>query len=80
MDNLLPVKPFQETLHAGMCGPASLKMILGYYEMEKNFVWVGDYVLQGDLIAYIGNTGNTHGPTGCHLHFDVLGARNPFVR
>ncbi|OGZ58913.1 MAG: hypothetical protein A3B96_02185 [Candidatus Spechtbacteria bacterium RIFCSPHIGHO2_02_FULL_43_15b] len=35
MDNLLPVKPFQETLHAGMCGPASLKMILGYYEMEK---------------------------------------------
>lgn len=35
MSNLLPVKPFQETLHAGMCGPASLKMVLEYYGMEK---------------------------------------------
>ena len=35
MPNLLPVKPFQETLHAGMCGPASLKMVLEYYGVEK---------------------------------------------
>lgn len=35
MANLLPVKSFQETLHAGMCGPASLKMVLAYYGMEK---------------------------------------------
>ncbi|MEK7082916.1 MAG: C39 family peptidase [Patescibacteria group bacterium] len=35
MSNLLPVKPFQETLHAGMCGPASLKMVLEYYGVEK---------------------------------------------
>ena len=35
MPNLLPVKPFQETLHAGMCGPASLKMVLDYYGVEK---------------------------------------------
>lgn len=35
MPNLLPVTPFQETLHAGMCGPASLKMVLEYYGMEK---------------------------------------------
>jgi len=35
MSNLIPVKPFQETLHAGMCGPASLKMVLDYYVMEK---------------------------------------------
>jgi len=27
----LDVKPFQETLHAGMCGPASLKIVLDYY-------------------------------------------------
>ncbi|PIR87970.1 MAG: hypothetical protein COU10_01665 [Candidatus Harrisonbacteria bacterium CG10_big_fil_rev_8_21_14_0_10_45_28] len=27
---LLPVKPFQETLDGGYCGPASLKMILEY--------------------------------------------------
>ena len=35
MPNLLPVKPFQETLHAGMCGPASLKMVLDYYGVDK---------------------------------------------
>lgn len=28
---LLSVKPFQETLGAGMCGPASLKMVFDYY-------------------------------------------------
>ena len=35
MVNLLPVKSFQETLHTGMCGPASLKMVLAYYGVEK---------------------------------------------
>lgn len=33
---LLPVKPFQETLHASVCGPASLKMVLAYYGEEKD--------------------------------------------
>lgn len=33
---LLPVAPFQETLHASMCGPASLKMVLSYYGIEKS--------------------------------------------
>jgi len=32
---LLPLKPFQETLHTSMCGPASLKMVLAYYGIEK---------------------------------------------
>jgi ABC-type bacteriocin/lantibiotic exporter with double-glycine peptidase domain len=36
MKKILPVKPFQETLHAGMCGPASLKIILAYYGIEKS--------------------------------------------
>lgn len=35
MNSLLPVQPFQETLHASMCGPASLKMVLAYYGIEK---------------------------------------------
>ena len=35
MPNLLPITSFQETLHAGMCGPASLKMVLSYYGVEK---------------------------------------------
>ncbi|OGZ64231.1 MAG: hypothetical protein A2998_00345 [Candidatus Staskawiczbacteria bacterium RIFCSPLOWO2_01_FULL_37_25b] len=33
---LLKVKPFQETLHADMCGPASLKIVLDYYGIEKS--------------------------------------------
>lgn len=33
---LLPVKPFQETLGGGYCGPASLKMVLGYWNNEQN--------------------------------------------
>lgn len=51
-----------------------------YAHTQKNKASVGDYVLQGDLIAYIGNTGLTHGPTGCHLHFEIRGARNPFAK
>jgi ABC-type bacteriocin/lantibiotic exporter with double-glycine peptidase domain len=35
MSSFLSVQPFQETLHAGMCGPASLKMVLAYYGVEK---------------------------------------------
>lgn len=33
---LLNLDPFQETLHAGMCGPASLKIVLDYYEVDKS--------------------------------------------
>lgn len=50
-----------------------------YSHTLENLVGVGDYVSQGDHIALIGSTGNTHGPTGCHLHFEVHGARNPFA-
>ena len=33
---LLAVKPFQETLGGGYCGPASLKMVLAYWGLEKS--------------------------------------------
>lgn len=36
MKKMLKVKPFQETLNAGMCGPASLKMVLSYYGINKS--------------------------------------------
>ncbi len=51
-----------------------------YAHNQRNVVSVGDYILQGDTIGYIGNTGNTHGPTGCHVHFEVYGGRNPFAK
>lgn len=33
---LLDVKPFQETLHQSYCGPASLKIVLAYFGVEKS--------------------------------------------
>lgn len=36
MNVILDVKPFQETLNAGMCGPAALKIVLGFYGVEKS--------------------------------------------
>lgn len=33
---LLNIKPFQETLYKGYCGPAVLKMVLRYYGIEKS--------------------------------------------
>lgn len=35
MSTLLSVPPFQETLHQSLCGPASLKIVLGFYGVEK---------------------------------------------
>lgn len=35
MKKMLKVKPFQETLNASMCGPASLKIVLSYYGIDK---------------------------------------------
>lgn len=32
----LNVKPFQETLYGGYCGPASMKIVLAYYGIEAS--------------------------------------------
>lgn len=36
MKKSLKIESFQETLNAGMCGPASLKIVLDYYGLEKS--------------------------------------------
>lgn len=51
-----------------------------YAHLKKSFVEVGDYIKQREIIGEMGNTGNVHGPTGCHLHFEVEGARNPLAK
>jgi len=51
-----------------------------YAHNSVNLVSLGDYVSRGDTIAKIGKTGKVTGPTGCHVHFGVFGAQNPFAK
>ncbi len=39
---LLSIKPFQETLHQGMCGPACLKMVLDYWGIHRTEKEIAD--------------------------------------
>lgn len=50
-----------------------------YAHLERVLVKVGEEIRSGTIIGVMGSTGNTHGPTGCHLHFEVSGAKNPFA-
>ena len=49
-----------------------------YAHLGKINVDLGNYVKQNIKIGEMGNTGTVHGPSGCHLHFEVYGAQNPF--
>ena len=51
-----------------------------YAHLDEVLVEIGDYVKKGELVGTMGATGNVHGPTGCHLHFEVIGAQNPLAR
>lgn len=42
-----------------------------YGHNEKLYVTEGQYVEQGQTIAWMGNSGRVYGPTGIHLHFEV---------
>jgi len=46
-----------------------------YAHLNAIFTTVGQHVSQGVQIGTIGSTGNS---TGCHVHFEIRGARNPF--
>jgi murein DD-endopeptidase MepM/ murein hydrolase activator NlpD len=45
-----------------------------YSHNSSNTVYVGQYVEQGEVVGYMGSTGQS---TGNHLHFEVRGATNP---
>lgn len=46
-----------------------------YAHMKELNVTPGQTVRQGEVIGSIGSSGNS---TGCHVHFEVRGAKNPF--
>jgi len=50
-----------------------------YAHLSQISVTSGTNVSQGTIIGRVGNTGRTVGATGCHVHFEVRGARNPFA-
>jgi len=50
-----------------------------YAHLQSESVSDGATVSRGDAIGTIGHTGKTVGSTGCHLHFEVRGAKNPFA-
>lgn len=51
-----------------------------YAHLNQISVELGEYILAGTPIGLMGNTGNAHGPTGCHLHFEIYGAKNTFAK
>ena len=56
-------------------------VVTWYGHISKSFVNPGQQVSQGQMIAFMGGYPGTPGAgnsTGCHVHFGVIGARNPF--
>ncbi len=63
-------------LHSGGVGS-------DYFHLKNILVKTGDYVSQGAVIAYMGGYPGVYGSgnsTGCHLHFGVRNAAQPFAR
>lgn len=58
-------------------------VITRYAHLKNIMATAGQYVNQGSIIAFMGGYPRTSGAgnsTGCHLHFEVRGAKNPFIR
>ena len=48
-----------------------------YAHLRSVSVEIGDYVKQGAELGLMGESGEA---SGCHLHFEVYGAENPFAK
>ncbi len=48
-----------------------------YAHTGRLLATAGEYVVKGQQIAVMGSTGRS---TGCHLHFEVHGAKNPLAK
>ena len=46
-----------------------------YAHLSSILVSIGQRVIQGATIGYVGSSGNSTGP---HVHFEIRGAKNPF--
>jgi len=60
-----------------------LKGVITYYgHLSRDIVYPGQKVFQGQPIGFMGHTGRTIPADyrGCHVHFEVIFAANPFAR
>ena len=58
-------------------------VVTTYGHIASSLVSPGEQVSQGDIVGFIGGRPGAPGAgisTGCHVHFGVRGARNPFAK